>query len=88
MIKKLTSNTDLYEYLLSLGELLESRGSPQLAKAVRFAAGQGTGMSTEFLGETRIALTAVLESEKGLLQPQERDVLLGVHSQVEFALRR
>jgi hypothetical protein len=88
MTKKLANNTDLYEYLLSLGDLLAGRGSQQLADSVRFAAKQGTGLSTEFLGESRIALRAVLDAEKGLLQPREREELLGVISRVEFALHR
>jgi hypothetical protein len=88
MTKKLTSNTDLYEYLLSLGDLLADRGSQQLAESVRFAAKQGTGLSTEFLGETRISLRGVLDAEKGILRPYERNELLDVISQVEFALRR
>jgi hypothetical protein len=88
MTRKLASNADLYEYLSLLGDLLASRGSQQLAETVRFAAKQRTGLSTEFLGESRIALRAVLDAEKGLLRPQEREELLGVISQVEFALRR
>jgi hypothetical protein len=58
VIKKLPSNTDLYEYLLSLRDLLGSQGSQQLAESVRFAAEQATGLSTEFLGESRFALRA------------------------------
>ncbi len=88
MTKKLTSNTDLYEYLLSLKDLLVDRGSQQLAESVRFAAKQGTGLSTEFLGESLIALRDVLQTENGILRPNERDELLGVISQVEFVLRR
>jgi hypothetical protein len=85
---KLNSNTDLYNYLLSLSNLLADRGSPQLAESVRFAARQSTGLSTEFLGESRIALKAVLDKEKGILGLAERDELIGVVSQIDFALRR
>jgi hypothetical protein len=87
-MKKLSSNTDLYNYLLSLGNLLADRGSPQLAESVRFAARQGTGLSTEFLGESRIALRRVLDTESGALQMHERDELQGVISQIETSLRR
>jgi hypothetical protein len=37
-MKKLSNNTDLYNYLLSLGDILANRGSPNLAESVRFAA--------------------------------------------------
>ena len=87
-MKKLSSNTDLYNYLLALGDLLAGRGVPQLAETVRFAARQGTGLSTEFLGESGIALRRVLDAEGGALEMHERDELRGVISQVETALRR
>ena len=87
MTKKLNNNTDLYDYLLSLGDLLADRGAQQLAEAVQFAARQGTGLSTEFLGESHIALRDVLEKEGGVLGATERNDLVGVISQVEFALR-
>jgi hypothetical protein len=87
-MKKLTNNTDLYEYLLSIGNLLADRGAQQLAESVRFAARQGTGLSTEFLGESRIALRGVLGAENGILHAHEREELCGIIHQVEFALRR
>ncbi|MFZ0609472.1 MAG: hypothetical protein WAM75_17545 [Xanthobacteraceae bacterium] len=87
-MKKLASNTDLYEYLLALGNLLADRGSQQLAEGVRFAARQGTGLSTEFLGESLIALRRVSVEENGILRSHEQDKLRGIISQVEFALRR
>jgi hypothetical protein len=87
-MKKLSSNTDLYNYLFSLGDLLADRGSPQLAEAVRFAARQGTGLSTEFLGESRIALRRVRDTESGALQMHELDELLGIINQVDASLRR
>jgi hypothetical protein len=87
-MRKLSSNTDLYNYLLSLGDLLAGRGSPQLAEAVRSAARQGTGLSAEFLGESRIALQRVLDEDSGVLQMHERDELRGVISQLNTAFRR
>jgi hypothetical protein len=87
-MKTLASNTDLYNYLRSLANLLTERGSAELAESIRFAASQGTGLTTEFLGESRIALQRVLDSDVGALQLQERDELRGVIGQVEAALRR
>jgi hypothetical protein len=87
-MKKLASNTELYEYLLSLGNLLADRGSQHLADLVRFAARQAAGLSTEFLGESRISLRGVLDAENGVLHADERDEVLSVVSQIEFVLRR
>jgi hypothetical protein len=87
-MKNLSSNTDLYNYLLSLGDLLADRGLPELAESVRFAAGQATGLSTEFLGESRIALRRVLDAEAGVLHMHERDELRSIIGQVETSLRR
>ncbi len=60
VMKTLANNTDLYNYLRSLEDLLADRGAEQLADSIRFAAGQSTELSTEFLGESRIALRQVL----------------------------
>jgi hypothetical protein len=86
--KKLTSNTDLHAYLLSLKDLLAGRGSQELAESIGFAAKQGAGLGTEFLGESLIALRTVLDKECGVLRCHEKEELLAVISQVEFALRR
>ena len=87
-MKTLARNMDLYNYLRSLADLLVDRGSAGLADSIRFAARQGTGLSTEFPGEARIPLRRVLDSEGGALQLHERNELRGVISQVEAALRR
>ena len=88
MTKPLSSNKELYDYLVSLGNLLAERGSLQLAESVRLAARTGTGLSTEFIGESRIALQGVLDAEQGLLQAVERHELQSILAQVDFALRR
>ena len=87
-MKKLSSNTELHSYLLSLADLLANRGSPALASSVRFAARQGAALSTEFLGESRIALRHVLKTEGGLLQLHKRDELHGVIGQLDSAFRK
>ena len=43
-------------------------------------------MSTEFLGESRIALRRVLKEEDGVLTLQEREDLLDVLRQLDSAL--
>ena len=85
---RLSNNTDLYHDLLVLGDLLAEKGSQKLAERVRLAARQGTGLSTEFLGESRNALKHVLDAENGILLAHERDELSSVIGQVEIALRR
>ena len=84
---KLRSNKDLYNYLLSLSKVLGERGSQQLEESINTAAKQATGLSTEFLGEAHMALSAVLDA-KDLLRADEKNELIRVMSQIDFALRR
>jgi hypothetical protein len=69
---KLSSNRELYEYLLLLALRLESRGAEVLSKSVSAAARTAnTFPATEFLGESRIALRRVLAEENGMLSQVE-----------------
>jgi hypothetical protein len=87
-MKKFANNQELSEYLVSLSSDLKGRGAEQLSKVVDFARGQAVGMSTEFLGESRVALRRVLEEENGILKDQERDKLLDALRQLDEALDR
>ena len=82
----LSSNRDLYEYLLSFTAELKRRGLTTLSEMVAFASSQGSSSSTEFLGESRIALKRVLHEENGALTTQERADLLDVLTQLDKAL--
>jgi hypothetical protein len=84
----LSNNTELYEYLVVLADRLAQRGAQPLSDAVRRAAGHATGLSTEFLDESRNALKKVLAEEDGELPPVERYELRSVLSQIETAFRR
>jgi hypothetical protein len=84
----LSNNTELYQYLVVLAERLAQRGAQPLSDAVRRAAGHASGLSTEFLGESRTALRRVLAEEDGALPPVERYELRSVLSQIEAAFRR
>jgi hypothetical protein len=84
----LFSNQDFYGYLLRLADVLVERGSLGLAEDVRGAASQAAGMSTEFLGESRIALRRVQATEAGALRPPEREHLVAVIDQLDKALVR
>jgi len=46
---RLSSNSELYNYLIALADVLEGRSDTTLAESVRFAARQATGLSTEFI---------------------------------------
>ena len=70
-MKSFSNNRELYEYLFFLASELKKRKLNELSEAVVFAGRQVSGMSTEFLGESRIALRRVLKEENGVLSSQE-----------------
>jgi len=86
VMKALSSNRDLYDYLLLLSSELKRRGSTALSEAVAFASSQGSSSSTEFLGESRIVIRRVLNEENGALIDQERADLSDVLKQLDEAL--
>jgi len=77
----------LYDYLLRMASTLKQRGANKLCEAVAFAIGHASSLSTEFLGESRIALRRVLDEEHGILTGQERRELLDVLKQLDHAFR-
>jgi len=85
-VTKLSSNRHLYDYLLSLSAELNTRGSGELSAVAGAASQHAWGMSTEFLGESRIALRRVLREEAGILSENERVDLLNVLQQLDSAL--
>jgi hypothetical protein len=62
--------------------------STNWADSIRRAAQQASGLSTEFLGESRIALEQTLAAEGGTLNPQERMDLIAVVNQLDRTLSR
>jgi hypothetical protein len=87
-MRKLENNTDLYEYLRSLADLLKGGSAAPLVEYLDAAARQATSLSTEFLGESQIALKKVLDTENGALTNTEREELRSVIKQIEFAVNR
>jgi hypothetical protein len=85
-MKNLSSNRDLYEYLLRLISELRNAGADKLARVVTFAAEQAAGISTEFLGEARLALREVLNEENRALTEEGRADLINVIEQLNQAL--
>ena len=65
-MKSFSSNSDLYGYLVELGDTLERRGSLAAAATVRSATRQATSLSTEFLGESLLALREVAAARGSL----------------------
>ncbi len=84
-MKRLSNNRELYAYLLSLRSRLQACGAGELSDCVDFAAAQAAGMSTEFVGESRIALRRVLGREAGILTAAERSDALNVLRQLDQA---
>jgi hypothetical protein len=74
--------------MLRLADVLVERGSHVLANRIRGAAEQASGMSTEFLGESRIALDQILAAEAGALNPQERKYFVAAIDQLDRTLSR
>jgi uncharacterized protein related to proFAR isomerase len=87
-MKRLENNAELYRYLLLLVSQLRDRGASDLATLVESANRQASGMSTEFLGESRIALRQLLVKEKDILTEAERKDILDILKQLDEALDR
>jgi len=87
-MKALNSNSELFQYLNSLISQLRKRGAADLADSVEFASRQASGMSTEFLGESRLALRQLLDREQGVLTETERKEVYDVLKQLDEALDR
>ena len=85
-MEPLKTNSELYQYLLLLVSRLRSSGAADLADLVQFATQQASGMSTEFLGEARIALEQLLEKEQGILTATQRKEINNVIGQLGTAL--
>jgi hypothetical protein len=88
-MKPLSNNRDLYEYLVFLAAELKKRKLEELSEAVSFASRHAaSNISTEFLGEARIALDRVMNEEDGMLTAQERADLSFVVKQLDDAFNR
>jgi hypothetical protein len=90
-VKPLTSNRELYEYLRSLAKTLENRQANELGELIdRASKTSACNISTEFLGESRIALRRLIKEERGVLTDQERADVKNVLDQLDgaFEFRR
>ena len=87
-MKALSSNKELYQYMVSLADILRTMGCCELSNVVALAARQSASMSAEFLGESRIALRQVKQEGWDLLSPTDQEDLLDVLKQLDDALDR
>jgi hypothetical protein len=85
-MRTLSTNSDLYQYLLQLAGDLRKLGSTDLADIVTTASNQASGMTTEFLGESRIALRQVRRRGRSILSEQACADLVDVLKQLDAAL--
>jgi hypothetical protein len=83
---RLADNKQLYEYLLFLSAELKSRGSNEMSELLTDASHHVAGMSTEFLGESRIALRRVSREAGSRLTEREHSDLVDVLTQLNAAL--
>lgn len=83
---RLADDKQLYEYLLYLISELKSRGSNELSELLTDASHHAAGMSTEFLGESRIALRRVSGEAGSMLTEREHSDLVDLLTQLNAAL--
>jgi hypothetical protein len=85
---RLENNQQLYDYLVSIGAKLNTRGEAELGRVVMAASRHAaTVPSTEFLGESRIALRRV-KNEQTVLTGDEQSGLKDIMRQLDDALDR
>lgn len=87
-MKRPSNNTQLSQHLQFLTKTLEERHAKELSEAVAHVGRMSPVMSTEFLGESRIALTQLLRKERGILTDQERDEVQEVLSEIDGVFDR
>ena len=85
---KVANNAELRDYLISLSELVKSRGSAPLAELLLSISNMALDWpGTEFLGESRIALRRVLSERLSLTEMELRD-LRDVLAQLDTAFEK
>ena len=84
----LNSNQDLYDYLTRLAEELRGRKATVLGDVLLHASAQAASSSTEFLGESRIALRRLLRDAEGVLSKSEQADVEDILKQLTAALNR
>jgi hypothetical protein len=92
MTKFLKDFSELYDYLVTLSSVLQARGASDLAKeaerASRFAVGLKIGQSTEFVGESKIALRRIRTDGNNILNDKEQQEIDDILRQLTSSLNR
>jgi hypothetical protein len=92
MTKFLTGFADLYDYLVTLSSALKAKGASVLAqeaeRASRLAVGVQIGLTTEFVGESKIALRRILTDGRSFLSQQEQADMEDVLRQLTASLNK
>ena len=86
--RQLQSNTDLFNFLVWLGNELQARGETPLAKEVTFASRFAIGSASEFLHEAQQVLTKVASSKPPILTTEQSDDVKAVIAQINEAFRK
>ncbi|MBV9825350.1 MAG: hypothetical protein JO001_06725 [Alphaproteobacteria bacterium] len=84
----LSSNQELYDYLVRLAQRLKERRATELSEAITGASRQAASTSAEFLGESKIALQRALAEGKAVLDTSEQADLEDVLRQLTAAINR
>ena len=84
----LANNQELYNYLVRLAQYLKERDAIQLSDVVTRASRQASSLSSDFLGESRIALRRVLSEGTDVLEASERVDVDDVLRQLTAAIDR
>jgi hypothetical protein len=84
----LSSNQELHADLLRLARGLKARGAIELSEVVTYAGRQAASMSTEFLGESRIAPRRVLSTGRTVWEPSEQADIEDVVRRLTAAINR
>ena len=85
---QLENNQELYDYLISLAASLRERGAESMAVIITAASKHAAGLSTEFLGESRIALRKLVDLDPAVLGEQGKSEVADVLKQLNAALDR
>jgi hypothetical protein len=87
-MKVFSNNRELYEFLVHLRTVLSGKGAVHLSRIVESAMRQASALSTEFLGESRVALRTVINEQRGILTAEQADDVRDVIKQLDRVLDR
>jgi hypothetical protein len=86
VIMRLADNRAWYDHLVTLAAHLREHGANAMADSVSSAPRQAAGLSTEFPGESRLALRKLRDSSLITLSDKDRADLTDVLAQLDVAL--